>query len=46
MDDGYTPAFVAAQNGQAECLQLFIGAKADVHKATDYLCNHRFEFHI
>jgi len=32
-DSGVTPAYTAASQGQAECLQLLIGAKADVDKA-------------
>ena len=42
-DDGITPAYIAAEKGQAECLQLLIGAKADVDKSrTDNGCNPAF----
>ena len=31
--DGFTPCYVASQNGQLECLKVLIEANADVNKA-------------
>ena len=31
--DGFTPCYVASQNGQLDCLKVLIEANADVNKA-------------
>ena len=33
--NGITPAYIASGNGEHECLELLIGAKADVNEAAE-----------
>jgi hypothetical protein len=33
MQDGFTPAYIATQNGHTETLMLLLANKADIHAA-------------
>ena len=40
LQGGYSPVFVAAQNGHTEVVDILVQAGADIHQATTVVCTH------